>query len=145
MNPYLEKVASLEKRAFDTDFETETHYGIAANRSIGSPDVIGSLRKAAKSNYMKVSVSDDYGNDIDSSDKPKFEAILNHISDKVEGHGGWDPSNKHSMNWDRDHVWAMSMDKNHPKVRSQVGKEDEWGEEQTETSVIADHVHSFHK
>ena len=129
MNKYIEKVASLEKRAFEVDFEDDTHYGIASNRAIKTPDIIGALRKAAKSGKFNVTVTDDFG-EVPHTDHERFHEILNDMEDN----GGWD----------RRQAWSMSMDKNHPEVVKHVGKLDEWMEPKSVRSVIADHIYRYH-
>lgn len=143
MNPYLEKIASLTKKAFDVDFEDGNHYGIASNRSIGNPDVIGVLRKAVKIPGMRVSISGEDG-EIHSDNPEAFKKALANVERSVSEHGGWDPSNRNSMNWSRDHSWAMSMDRMHPSVSKLVGTEDKWGETLRAETVIMNYVHRAH-
>lgn len=121
MNPYLEKVASLTKRAFDVDFEDGSMYGVASNRSMGTPHVHDMLMKAAKDPHIHVGVSFNGEEEVSSKKDPKgFSEVMKRIRTGL----GPRPEqlSGHTMDWDRSHTWSMSMDRGGEKVKSYIGK-----------------------
>lgn len=141
-NKYLEKVAEHLKLAFDTDYENGDEYGIAANRSISNPDVIGMLRKATKDPKVHVTVDE-----FSHIKHPKeFHKRLNEIEGKVKEYNKANPNPGHNtMNWHRDHAWSIGMKKSDPFVKSRIGKESKDGDPiENETDSIFYYLHEHH-
>jgi hypothetical protein len=139
-NRYLEKIASFEKKAFDTDYESKDEYGIAANRSIGNNMVHDMLMKASKDPNVHVMVDDTSS----WHDRPKFEKHMAEIKAKIPAGDAASHTKNGTMQWHRDHVWSMGMKKDNKILNKYIGKEDRWGDEMDNKSAILHHMSSKH-
>lgn len=137
----FEKRASQEKLAWDGDDETDTHYGINANRSIsGNIYVHDALLQAAKDPHLEVTV---VGPDLhfDNKDPAKFEAGMSQMREIL----GPRPKklNRDRMDWHRSYSWHIDARKDNPKFKPTPGKKDRFGDPETVQGKIHDHIRRF--
>jgi uncharacterized protein YcbX len=143
MNKYLEKIASFEKTAWDSDYDHGGEYGIAGNRSLTHNMVATNLGKISKDSNLHVSIMTPEGNEVNARKHPeKFKSTLSKIKQLAGNKTDANHSKDHTMEWHRDYSWSVGMDKNNPVLDKYMGKKNEWGSIDSRESAIHHYIHT---
>jgi hypothetical protein len=144
MNKYLQKIAGIEKAAWDSDHEEDGRYYIMANRTIGrNPHLHDELLKASKHKDFHVFVNGPKGEEA-TSDKPeKFNKVMDDIRQQLGPKKSKEQHDKdHTMDWHRGYSWGVGIKMDHPEVQKLVGKEDkDWGYKHDKYSAAMRIIH----
>jgi hypothetical protein len=147
-NKYLEKIASIEKRAFDGDYDSNGEYGVVANRSISNIMVHDMLMKAIKDPNVQVMVDGDYDSVDHWKDPKKFHEFMADLKTQLPNRTKEEHDKHDTMQWDRNYTWSMGMKKDNPVVMKLIGTEttDRWGDPiEDPQSAILEYLRSKHK
>ena len=93
------------KLAYDTDWEHNGQYGIAANRPLGQKhDLLKSLLSAAKDPNVNVNITD-------------FSSNANEVTNK-----GVKTFLKNKTSWNRSHDWSVGMSLDSKSIKNEKDK-----------------------
>lgn len=136
----------FEKRAWDSDHESKSHYGISANRSIsreGATHIQDSLASAAKDPHLEVEIFGPDGSGHSKDSPKRFEKMLSSVRAATGPRPKSMPDDR--MDWHRDYSWSISGRKDNPIFKPESGERASYGGKASVHTKIYDYIHSKYK